>query len=409
MDPIGISLCLLITGLFIAGPMWRMNVLTIPDFFRLRYGKAAEILCAIILVPSYFGWIAAQFVALATILSQMYGGSMPWWIVIVAIIGSGYSLMGGMWSISITDTIQLVLIIVGLLVLGFEILSSVGQGMLGAGLHRVVMETPPEFWRLADPPTFSADVLSAVSILVIASLGNVPVQDLMQRVFSAKSPRVAATACYLAAVGYLAMGLLPILAGLAARLLLVDVPEEGVLTIISGQLLSPALSILFLLAIVSAVLSTMVSAIMAPAAVLAHNLLEPLVLKSGDKSQQHERRALLLQRLGVVVITAASIALALSGRSAMELVEDAYAMSLVGMFVPFVIGIYRQNVPPRAAIASMLVGIVSWLVHVVCGWDYFAEPLTPWLIPHELIDTALSAIAFLSAWQRSNADTIQAG
>ncbi len=106
--------------------------------------------------------------------------------------------------------------------------------------------------------------------------------------------------------------------------------------------------------------------------------------------------ALLLQRLGVLLITAASIALALSGRSAMELVEDAYAMSLVGMFVPFVIGIYAKQVSSRAAIASMLVGIASWLVHVVQGWEGFAEPWSPIPIPHELIDTTLSALAF--AW-----------
>ena len=391
MDPIGISLCLVITGLFIAGPMWRMNVLTIPDFFRLRYGKVAEILCAMILVPSYFGWIAAQFVALATILSQMYGGSQSLWIVAVAIIGSGYSLMGGMWSITITDTLQLLLIVVGLLVLGFEIVWALGQGAIGIGWTRLTSETPPEFWRLADDATFTADVLSAVSVLVIASLGNLPVQDLMQRVFSAKSPRVACAACYLAAAGYLAMGMLPILAGLSAGLLLTEVPEFGVLTVISQQLLSPAMSIVFLLAIVSAVLSTMVSAIMAPASVLAHNLLEPVMLRG----ETDARRALQLQRLSVLTITAASVVLALSGQRAFELVEGAYAMSLVGMFVPFVVGIYIERLPKMAAIASMLVGTSCWLVHIVMDWEHFAAPFAhSWLVPHELVDTALSAFSF---------------
>ncbi len=81
--------------------------------------------------------------------------------------------------------------------------------------------------------------------------------------------------------------------------------------------------------------------------------------KSTAPQPQRKRMALLLQRLGVLLITAASIALALSGRSAMELVEDAYAMSLVGMFVPFVIGIYAKQVSSRAAIASMLVASLA--------------------------------------------------
>ncbi len=390
MDPIGISVCLVLTGLFIAGPMWRMNVLTIPDFFHLRYGKTAEILCAIILVPSYFGWIAAQFVALATIFSQMFGGPLGLWIIAVAVIGSGYSLMGGMWSITITDALQLLLIVVGLLVLGHEILSSLGHGLLDRGLARVADETPAAFWRLADQPTFTADVLSACSILVIASLGNLPVQDLMQRVFSAKSPRVACAACYLAAAGYLAMGLLPILAGLSARLLLAKVPEAGVLTVISNQLLSPTLGILFLLAIVSAVLSTMVSAIMAPASVLAHNLLQPVILR-GEANPVRELR---LQRAAVIAITCASVLLAFSGQRAFELVEGAYAMSLVGMFVPFVVGIYVERLPKSAAIASMLVGTGCWLVHIVMDWEHFVEPYAGWPIPHELVDTALSAASF---------------
>lgn len=405
MDPIGISLCLVLTGLFIAAPMWRMNVLTIPDFFRLRYGKAAEILGAVILVPSYFGWIAAQFVALATILAQLYGGSFSLWIVAIAVIGSGYALMGGMWSITITDSLQLILIVVGLVVLGYEIISAVGQGAIDSSWSRVAHETPASFWRLADPETFSADMWTAVSVLVVASLGNIPVQDLMQRVFSAKSPRVACAACYLAALGYFAMGLLPILAGLSAKLILPELPEAGVLTLISSKLLSPALSILFLLAIVSAVLSTMVSAIMAPASVLAHNLLEPLVLNAEDSAELKSRRALRLQRISVIAITAASAALALSGQRAFELVEGAYAMSLVGMFVPFVVGIYIERLPKHAAIASMLVGTGCWLVHIVMDWEHFAQPVARgWHVPHELVDTGLSALAFVACctlWKKN--------
>ncbi|MCC6507835.1 MAG: sodium:solute symporter family protein [Pirellulaceae bacterium] len=398
LDPIGISLCLVLTGLFIAAPMWRLNVLTIPDFFRMRYGKLSEVLCSLVLVPSYFGWIAAQYVALATILSQLYGGSTSWWIILVALAGTGYSLMGGMWSITLTDTLQLGLILLGRLVRGYQILNTIGDGSLVMALTQLRTQPPPSFWRLTDPETYAADLLSAVSILAIGSLGNLPVQDLMQRVFSARSPRVACWACYLAAAGYLTMGMLPILAGLAAVSLLKTVPEEGVLILIASRILSPALLIIFLLAIVSAVLSTMVSAVMAPAAVLAHNLIQP-GLRAKSSAEGSERAGLRLQRWCVVGITCASVALALSGRGAFELVQSAYAMSLVGMFVPFVVGIYIYPLPGAAANASVVVGILCWLVHVICGWSSFAEP---WLaqrlaIPHELVDTGFSAIAFLMA------------
>lgn len=398
LDPIGISICLLLTGLFIAQPMWRTNLLTIPDFFRERYGKLAEIFASFVLVPSYFGWIAAQYVALATILSQLYGLSVSQWIVIVAVGGTGYALMGGMWTITWTDTLQLGFIVLGLLVLGFQILSSLGAGDLSAGAMRIRTETPASFWRLTDDETFSRDLLAAASLLVIGALGNLPVQDLMQRVFSARSPHVASIACYLGAAGYMAMGLLPIGSGLAAGLLLTEVPEEGVITAIADGVLSAPLRIIFLLAIVSAVLSTIVSAVMAPAAVLAHNLVEPAIARRYGALTI--RSALRLQRACVVAVAGAAVALALSGKGAFQLVQDSYAMSLVGMCVPFVLGIYARSVPPIAANASMLVGIGSWLVHVLMGWEHFAQPhLSPWLaIPHELIDTALSAAAFAIGW-----------
>ncbi|MGN6545038.1 MAG: sodium:solute symporter family protein [Aureliella sp.] len=396
LDPIGISLCLLITGLFVAGPMWRMNLLTIPDFFRERYGKLAEILASIILVPSYFGWIAAQYVALATILSQIYGLGVSQWIILIAIGGTGYAMMGGMWSITWTDTLQLVLIVLGLVVVGFEILTTLGEGSVGVGMMRLRMDSPPSHWRWAEHETYTKDMLAAISALAIGALGNLPVQDLMQRVFSARSPRVASLACYLGAAGYLAMCLLPVATGLAAGLILAKVPEQGVMTAVASQLLSPPLLIIFLLAVVSAVLSTIVSAVMAPAAVLAHNLLEPLIVAShGPLTQRQELRLL---RGSAVAVAGASVALALSGQGAYELVQSSYAMSLVGMFVPFMAGIYLKSLPPLAANLSMAVGIASWFVHVVMGWDYFFEPhlggSLP--IPHELVDTGLSAVAFLA-------------
>ncbi|MFO1066779.1 MAG: sodium:solute symporter family protein [Pirellulales bacterium] len=390
LDPLGISLCLVIAGLFIAGPMWRMNLMTIPDFFHHRYGKTAEVLSSLILVPSYFGWIAAQYAALALIISQIYGLPIEWCIVGTAILGTGYSLMGGMVSITWTDALQMLFIVAGLIILGYEGLRLLGDGDMVPAVARVRNESDPRLWRIADDETAVRDWLAALSAVTIGSLGNLPVQDLMQRIFSARSDRTAARACLLGAAGYLMMGLLPIGTGLAAALLLDEVPEEGVITAVAHRLLSGPLMIVFLLAIVSAVLSTIVSAVMAPAAVMAHNLIEPAMKHRDPKLSA--AGGLMLQRACVVGVAAAAMLLALSGRGAYELVQDAYAMSLVGMFVPFVGGLMLKRVTSTAAIASMGVGIGSWLLHVVMGWEHFVGG--PWPVPHEIVDTLLSGGAF---------------
>ncbi len=394
MDPVGISVCLLIAGLCVARPLWRMNLLTVPDFFLKRYGKSAEILASLILVPSYFGWVAAQFVALATILCQCTPIDFEFAVIAIAILGTGYAIMGGMWSITWTDVIQMVFIVAGLIVLGYEIIDYLGRGDLLAGIHTLRSGPSESHWQIASAPNFSRDIMLALSALAIGALGNLPVQDLLQRIQSAKSERVAQRACLAAAVVYFTMGLMPVGAGLAAALILPTVPEAGVVTALAQQLLSPALLLLFMLAIVSTVLSTIVSAVMAPAAIVAHNLIEPAVNRFFGALLRHQQ--LTLQRCCVVGITVASTLLALSGARAYELVQASYAMSLVGLCVPFLFGLYYATPNPMAAIAAILAGTVSWALHVLLSWDDFLQPYVadPFRVPHALVDTLFSAAAF---------------
>ena len=247
----------------------------------------------------------------------------------------------------------------------------------------------------------------AFTALAIGSLGNLPVQDLMQRICSAASDRVARRACLLAAIGYLCMGMLPILAGLAANQLLGIVPANGVLTALAQRLLSPALLLVFLLAVVSTVLSTVVSAVLAPAAVLSQNLLQPLALRFG--LLQSEPARLGMQRVCAIAIATASVVLALSGSDAYTLVESSYSLSLVGTIAGFAFGLYQQTAPRVAALASMVVGVGLWLLHVIQGWEYFLQPIVDRnspieilqilaVIPHELGDTLFSVVAFLILW-----------
>jgi len=431
LDPFGISLCLLIAGLFIAGPVWRLGLLTIPDFFRQRYGKSAEFLSASILVPSYFGWIAAQYLALATLLEQFFGLPIVIGVIGVAALATSYTWMGGMWSVTWTDTVQMLLIVVGLLVLGFEILMELGAGSLwqgvealrnGAdlGLQPVVDAGQLDQGQVdgqLDPRQLSersshAMWMAAVSALVIGSLGNLPVQDLLQRICSARSDQVARRACLWGAIGYLALGVFPILAGLSAAMILHEgVPNAGVVTLLAARLLNPALLLIFVLAIVSIILSTVVSAVLAPAAVLGQNLIGPFCERWSI--QLTEERALRHQRLSVLFVVVASTIIALLGEGTYELVESSYSLSLVGLFAPFVLGLYTRSTSTAAALISMSLGVGCWLLHLVCGWETFLEPWMPprvpqdyrWLTqwPHELVAACLSIVAFLgvSCWSPS--------
>lgn len=138
-DPFGAALCLFLVGVFIARPLYKMNILTFCDFYRERFGKRVEFLTSLCMVPSYFGWIAAQLVAVGLIFQVVAGIEMSVGICIGAGVVLVYTYIGGMWAVSVTDFLQSVIIIIGLAFLAFDLLDAAG------GLEQVVNNTPEGF------------------------------------------------------------------------------------------------------------------------------------------------------------------------------------------------------------------------------------------------------------------------
>ncbi|MGC1276483.1 MAG: sodium:solute symporter, partial [Planctomycetaceae bacterium] len=216
MDPLGMGLCLILAGLLLAGPLWRMGLLTLGDFFRVKFGPAAELLASLILVPSYFGWIAAQFLALASVMELFFDWDPVWGLAVVAIFGTGYTLLGGMWSVTLTDAVQMVLIFAGLLVLGGSVFAELGGGSMSAGVARLA-EHDAEMLSLL-PRESIPEFLGWLNVLAIGALGSLPGQDLAQRMFASRSPRVAQASCIAAGGLYWFAGAMPVLLALAADL-----------------------------------------------------------------------------------------------------------------------------------------------------------------------------------------------
>jgi len=367
LDPWGAGVCLLVAGLFFAKPLWEMKLLTLPDFFRRRFGAAAELLAALIMVPSYFGWIAVQFVALGTVLNALFGIDLNLAIFLVAMVGMGYTLQGGMWSVTLTDALQMVFILIGLVILGVTTLARLGHGDYAFGMARLLAESDPQMLRAIPTETFSA--FSAwLGVFCIGALGNIPGQDLTQRIFAARSSQVARNACLIAGVLYILFGSIPLLLGLASRILLPDA-DQSVIMALGQSVLQPHpwAFVMFVLALVSAVLSTIDSAILAPASVLGENVLPRLFpARPGSGAGPGEGQdgySLGLVRWSVIGITAASLALAYLGESAYELLESAYSMTFVGLFVPLTMGLYQKPRGQAPAIVSMATGTGLWLAH----------------------------------------------
>lgn len=387
LEPIGAGLCLLLAGTFLAERLWSLRLLTVADLFRVRFGPRAELLCAALTVPTFLGWIAVQFVALAGILALFFGVDPQLGIPLVAAVATGYTLLGGMWSVALTDALQLVILLVGLVILAVAVVGDLGGGAVGAGLAKIAAEAPAGHLQLV-PTERLGELIDWLGVLAIAALGNLSGQDLLSRIFAAQSARIARRACQIAGVAYLVFGAIPVLLGLAAAVILGPGESTAVLPRLAALSLSPALAVVFTLALASAVFSTVDSALLAPAGVLAQNLLGPRL---------PGRSALALNRLCVVLVAIAALALALVGTGAYGLLEDAYALGLVALFVPLVLGLGRRPRREASAIAAMLVGTGVWAAHVALGWDDLGGPASALPLPRELAGASLAFVAFVVA------------
>jgi len=287
--------------------------------------------------------------------------------------------------------VQLVILLVGLVVLGVSAFSELGNGDgLLAGVARLIALTPPER-RVLIPTENLTELIGWLSVLAVGMLGNIPGQDLAQRIFASKSARVAVQACLLAGVLYVLFGFVPVLSGLAADLLGGADQKRASIAALASVLLSPWMGMLFVLALTSAVLSTIDSAILAPGSVLANNLFRRI---------WPEASPLRLSQWGVLLVALASLGVAGLGESAYSMLEQAYAMSLVGLFVPLTMGLASRRGHARAAFASMITGTLTWAVHLALGWESFAQPFLGTLrLPQELVATVLAWIAYeIAAW-----------
>jgi len=387
-DPFGSSFCLLFVALFFARAFYRMDLLTIGDFYRKRYSKPVELITSVAITASYLGWTSAQLTALGLVFSVLSGGalSLQQGIVIGAVIVVGYTIWGGMWSVALTDLFQSVVILVGLVAVAWL----VGDMAGGAGkVFAAAAEAGKfEFW----PKAGVRDWLWFVAAWMTLAIGSIPQQDVFQRVTSAKDERTSVRGCLIGGMVYFVFAFVPIFIAYAA--LVID-PALGKLFAAEDareiQRILPNLilertpmwaQVLFFGALLSAILSTASGALLAPTALFTENVVRPLAPRMGD------RQFLLLLRTVLVVFSLSALLFALNSKSTMyEMVQNAYKVTLVSCIVPLAAGIYWKRANTSGAMLSVVFGLFSWTVA-----EFTAADAT---VPPQLVGLVFSILGML--------------
>jgi SSS family transporter len=369
-DPFGAALCLVVFGLFFARKLYNMNLMTLGDFFKVRYGRRVELVASIFLAPPYLGYIAAQLVAMGLVLSAVTGMELWMAVTLSAIVVTLYTYVGGMWAISVTDFFQSIIIVLGLAVLAFVMIDKAG------GLDNIISEMEPGSMKFL-PEANGTEIVGYVAAWSVLGLGSIPSQDVFQRSMSSGSARTAVLSCYIGAALYLTIAMIPLFISLCIKHLYGDQLSSDTQMALPTMVLSHTsmpIQILFFGSLLSAILSTASSAILAPAAIFSENLIKPLL---GNRFS--DRQLLMTTRLAVLAFSVCATIMACIRSDIYELVGESSILSLVSLFVPLTFGLYWSKSSNTGAMLSMILGMISWIIFE------FWEIEWPSLVPATLI------------------------
>ncbi|MES3003309.1 MAG: sodium:solute symporter family protein [Pseudomonadota bacterium] len=360
-DPFGAGTCLILVGLFFATKLYRQNLLTIGDFYRQRFGRGIEVFCSVAIILSYLGWVAAQITALGLVFSVLTNGAMSetTGMIVGTMAVLVYVVIGGFLAVAWTDFIQMIVLVIGLSIIAFF------SADLAGGSDKVfAMVQSKDLYNFLPPPTFS-EIAFFIGAGLTMMLGSIPQQDVFQRVMSARDEKTARRGAVIGGVSYILFAFVPMFIVASAVVVMGDsalaMAKDDYQRLLPTFVLTKmplVMQILFFGALLSAIKSTSSATLLAPSTSFVENILKNMRPGMTDKEQ------LFAMRVTIVVFTAAVLAyaIAMKGTSIYDLVSSAYQVTLVGAFVPLVLGLYWKRATTQGAIVSLAAGICTWLL-----------------------------------------------
>ena len=363
-DPFGASLCLILFGIFFARKLYGMNLLTLGDYYRIRFGHKVEVIAGIAIALSYLGWVSAQVTALGLVFNMLSDGGITQaqGILIGAAVVLLYTLYGGMWSVALTTFVQMIVIVCGLLYIAW-LVSGMTGGVMPVVDH-AMQNNKFNFW----PELNTVAMVAFISGLLTMGFGSIPQQDVFQRANSAKNANVAVWGTVLGGVAYLAFAAVPLFLAYSAHLIdpsltakLLDEDAQKILpALVSGHLPLFA-QVVFYGALLSVIMSTASGTLLAPSVILSENVLKGWLTRKNPS----DRKMLIMTRWVVAIFSICVTLYALWSLDQQtgihKMVENAYKVTLVLAFTPLVAGLYWKRATKLGAYLAMGCGVAVWL------------------------------------------------
>jgi Na+/proline symporter len=344
-DPFGYAGCLFLLGAVFAVPLWRRGLTTLGDLFAQRFGQGVERLAVLLMVPTSVLWAAAQIRAFGHVVVSSSSIELELALAIAAAVVIVYTAAGGLLADAVTDVVQGGLLVVGLLVLALATLAR--DDVAAVDLVATARSFPP----------VERSLLELAEAWAIPLFGSLVAQEQVARVLAARSGGVARSSAFAASAVYLVVGSIPVgLALVGARVLPGLEDPEQILPRLALEQFPTWYYVVFAGALISAILSTVDSALLAAASLVSHNLIVPL--RPGVSEQTKLRVA----RGAVVLFGVAAYVLARDAEGIHGLIEAASAFASAGVLVVATFGLFTHFGGARSATASLVVGALVWTI-----------------------------------------------
>ncbi len=376
MIPMGLAISLFVVGTFLAGPLHKMNLLTLPEYFYRRYDKRTELLVSVLTIVCFTVLIAGNLAAVGWILSVACGISylsgLLWGTAVIA----AYTMAGGLFSAIWTDLFQIHVALVGFI-------ASAGWIIHTRGFSNILAAVPVDKLDTTGLLSIGGGALTNWAGLISLALGNAMALDFMERVFAADSPNTARRGCYYAGVLTIVIGACATILGLAAIPTLPNIGDTRmVLPTFATNHLPFWMGMMVFLGVLGASMSTANGAILVISVVLARNIVQRWTPRNFT-----DRELLNLSRFMAIPTSIAAAAMAWWKPEPGILLVVAFDIVFAGCVVPLFLGVYWKKATSLSAIVAVLAGTTCRAI------AYFITPA-----PLAGLDTLLPPLVSLAAF-----------
>ena len=367
-DPLVSGISLLIAGFFFARTYQRSKRFTHVEFFEHRVGKIAGIISSFLNLLGGCIWLGGVLFAFGVVFETLAGQPAALGILAGTLVVVVYTMFGGITAVAATDVLQMVFIIIGVLILFVAVVDDVG------GIGAAMQQMPEHAFRFVPEGSTFGDWWTYLQVWFSSGLIAIAVVSLVQRAMAARTEQVAQNSFYIAGVGYLLFGMLPVLLGYFATASMPGVENaNAIIPLLAVEHLHPLLVAIFVGAVISAIMSTADSILLGCGTVISVNLL-PRVVR--DPS---ERLRLIVARWSVPFMALIALYTAFNIDTVISAIALAISFSFASTMGPFILCMWWKKLNSTGGYAGIGCGFTVYIVISMMYPDFQASFVGFWV------------------------------